>query len=70
MHTSDTNIDFVGNGSVADKLMHEFFSPEELSTINRSIKSLKAVFDRVEFDTDYLFSILETIRNELIKGGK
>ncbi len=54
---------------VADKLMHEFFSPEELSTINHSIRSLKSVFDRVEFDTDYLFSILETIRNELIKGG-
>ena len=50
---------------LADKIMNDFFSPQELSTIYYSIKTLKYVFDRIEFDTSYLFSILEMIRKEL-----
>lgn len=52
---------------VADKIMNDFFSSYELSTIKYSIKTLKHIFDKVEFDTSYLFSILETIRKELPK---
>ncbi len=50
----------------ADKIMNEFFSHQELSTINNSIKYLKYIFNKVEFDTSYLFSILDTIKKELL----
>ncbi len=55
-----SNIQFV-----ADKIMNDFFSPQEISRINNSIRSLKEIFTKVEFDTNYLFSILETIQKEL-----
>jgi len=57
-----SNIQFL-----ADKIMNEFFNPQELSRINHSIKFLKYIFTKVEFDTSYLFSILETIKKGLLR---
>lgn len=50
----------------ADKLLKDFFNPQELSNITLSIMSLREIFAKVEFDSTYLFSILEKIRNGLI----
>ncbi len=59
-----SNIQFL-----ADKLLEEFFSSQELQIIKQSIKSLKEIVTKVKVDTNYLFSLLEMIREELqVKG--
>ncbi|NVM54058.1 MAG: hypothetical protein HWN66_10195 [Candidatus Helarchaeota archaeon] len=50
---------------LADKILNEFFSPEDLTRISKSISSLKEILERVEVDTGFLFSMLETINKEL-----
>ena len=55
-----SNIQFL-----ADKLLEEFFSSQDLQIIKQSIKSLKGIVAKVKVDTNYLFSLLEMIRAEL-----
>lgn len=50
---------------LADKILNEFFSPEELTTISNSISSLKNIIQRIKIEPGFLFSILELINKEL-----
>ncbi len=49
----------------ADKILNEFFSPDELTTISNSISSLKNIIQKIKFEHGFLFSIVEMINKEL-----